>query len=136
LYEAIHIYDCLNKAQELQDTYEADRRKQMDLLLPPTLTTDDDGVALRNLLANIAGFSAIERTTTIKTYNFRTPSQIEALWDVLCARVIDLLTDTVAKITEPRLLLGIKDSVMLFMQTIQVTPPNPPQPPPPQVLGC
>jgi hypothetical protein len=95
----------------------------MDLLLPSNLTADDDGTALRNLLANITGFSVIERTTTIKTYNFRTPSQIEALWDSLCARVIDLLTDTVAKITEPRLLLVIKDSVMLFMQTIQVPHP-------------
>ena len=123
LYEAIHIYDCLNKAQELQDNYEADRRKQMDLLLPSSLSADDDGTALRNLLANITGFSVIERTTTIKTYNFRTSSQIEALWDVLCARVIDLLTETVAKITEPRLLLIIKDSVMLFMQTIQVISP-------------
>jgi len=125
LFEAIHIYDCLNKAQELQDNYEADRRKQMDLLLPSNLSADDDGTALRNLLANITGFSVIERMTTIKTYNFRTPSQIEALWDVLCARVIELLTETVAKITEPRVLLVIKDSVMLFMQTIQVISPEP-----------
>lgn len=116
----MHIYDCLNKSEELRSTYEADRRKQMDLLLPSYLNLDDNGRHLRNLLADITGFSIIERSTTARTHDFRSVSEIEALWDMLCARVIDLITETVAKISEPRVLLTLKDSVTLFMQTMQV----------------
>lgn len=120
LYEAMHIYDCLSKGEELKNTYDADRRKQMDLLLPSYLNLDDDGRCLRDLLADIAGFSIIERSTVARTHNFRSVSEIEVLWDILCARVIDLITETVTRITEPRVLLSVKDSVTLFMQTIQV----------------
>ena len=123
LYEAIHIYGCLNKGEELRSTYEADRRKQMDLLLPSYLNLDDNGKQLNDLLADVAGFSIIERGTSAKTQNFRSMSEIEGIWDVMCARVIELITDTVGKITEPRVLLMVKDSVMLFMQTVQVICP-------------
>jgi len=39
-------------------------------------------------------------------------------------RVIDLITEAVAHIKEPRVLLSVKSSVMLFMQTIQVQQHN------------
>jgi hypothetical protein len=119
LYEAMHIYDCLNKADEFRDTYSADRRKQMDLLLPSSINLDDDGQYLRDLLANITGFAILERATASKTQNFRSVSEIEGLWDFMCMRVIDLITEAVANIKEPRVLLSVKSSVMLFMQTIQ-----------------
>jgi len=116
----MHIYDCLNKGDELRTTYDADRRKQMDLLLPSSIKLDDDGGFLRHLLANITGFAILERATAGRTQNFRSVSEIEGLWDILCARVIDLITETVARVNEPRILLAVKDSVMLFMQTIKV----------------
>ena len=93
----------------------------MDLLLPSHLNLDDDVTCLRDLLSDITGFSIIERATAARTHNFRAVSEIEGLWDVLCARVIDLITETIATIKEPRVLLSVKDSVMLFMQTIQVS---------------
>ena len=120
----MHIYNCLNKADEFRDTYNVDRRKQMDLLLPASLNLDDDGQYLRDLLANITGFAIIERATTSKTQNFRSVSEIEELWDIMCMRVIDLITEAVAHIKEPRVLLSVKSSVMLFMQTIQVQQHN------------
>lgn len=116
----MHIYDCLNKGEELRDTYEADRRKQMDLLLPPTLNLHDDGQYLRDLLADVTGFAIIERATTARAQNFRSSSEIEELWDIMCTRVIDLITETITKINEPKIFLSVKDSVMLFMQTAQV----------------
>lgn len=117
----MHIYNCLNKGDELRSTYDADRRKQMDLLLPSYLNLDDNGKHLHDLLADVAGFAIIERGTSAKTQNFRSLSDIDGLWDVMSARVIDLITDTVGKITEPRILLMVKDSIMLFMQAIQVS---------------
>jgi len=119
LYEAIHIYTSLGKAEELRDTYDADRRKQMDLLIPSSLNVDEHAIELQNLLANIAGFAIIERATSIKVQTFRSASEVESLWDVMCARVIDLITDTVAKIVDSKLLLSVKDTLALFMQTVQ-----------------
>ena len=39
----------------------------------------------------------------------------------MCAQVIDLMTDAVAKINNPKALLTVKESVTLFMQTIKVS---------------
>jgi exocyst complex component 6 len=116
----MHICYSLNKGEDLQKTYEADRRKQMDLLLPSYINMSENGIYLRNLLAEIAGFSIIERATAANTQDFRSTSEIEELWDIMCARVIDLITDTVEKIGDPKILLMVKESVSLFMQTIQV----------------
>lgn len=121
LYEAMHIYGSLNKAEELRRTYDADRRKQMDLLLPSYITLDETGTPLHNLLADITGFAILERATAARTQDFRSVSEIEGLWDLMCAQVIDLITDAVAKISNPKVLLTVKESVTLFMQTIKVT---------------
>ena len=120
LYEAIHIYNCLEKTDDLRDTYDSDRRGQMNLLLPPEVKLDDDGQFLRNLLANVTGFALIERATSVRTHNFRLVSDIEALWELMCSRVIDLVAEAVGKLTEPRLMLAVKDAMTLFSQTIQV----------------
>ena len=120
LYEAIHIYSSLGKLEELRTTYDADRRRQMDLLLPATLNIDENGSELRNLLANITGFAVIERATSIKAQTFRSQSEVEALWDLMCVRVIHLVTDTVSKIVDSKLLLLVKDLIELFMHTVQV----------------
>src|SRR5438270_252254 len=122
LYEAMHIYSSLNKAEELRRTYDADRRKQMDLLLPSSITLDENGTQLYNLLADITGFAILERATASRTQEFRSASEIEGLWDLMCAQVIDLMTDAVAKINNPKVLLNVKESVTLFMQTIKVLP--------------
>ncbi len=120
LYEAMHIYSSLNKAEELRRTYDADRRKQMDLLLPSSIILDENGTQLYNLLADITGFAILERATASRTQEFRSASEIEGLWDLMCAQVIDLITDAVAKINNPKVLLNVKESVTLFMQTINV----------------
>jgi len=121
LYEAMHIYGSLNKAEELRRTYDADRRKQMDLLLPSHIALDESGTQLHNLLADITGFAILERATAARTQEFRSVSEIEGLWDLMCAQVIDLMTDAVAKINNPKVLLTVKESVTLFMQTIKVS---------------
>jgi len=122
LYEAMHICGSLGKGDELVRTYEKDRRKQMDLLLPSYLNLDDNGKQLHDLLADITGFSILERATAKKTMDFRSVSEIEGLWDIMCDRVIDLITETVEKIKDPKVLLRVKESVTIFMHTIQVCP--------------
>jgi len=116
----MHIYSCLGKSDEFRSMYEADRRKQMDLLLPSSLPLDDNGAYLHNLLADVTGFSIIERASAGKAPDLRTVSEIEELWDILCSRVIELITESVQKISDPSVLLSVKDSVLLFLQSIQV----------------
>jgi len=120
LYEAIHIHSSLGKGEELRDTYDTDRRKQMDLLIPASLNINEHTHELQDLLANIAGFAIIERATSVKVQTFRTASEVESLWEAMCARVIDLIADTVAKILDSKVLLSVRDALELFMQTVQV----------------
>jgi exocyst complex component 6 len=121
LHEAIHIYTALGKHEELRSTYDADRRRQMDLLLPTALNIDKNGSELRNLLANIAGFAVIERATSVKAQSFRSRTEIESLWEMMCVRVTDLVADTVSKIVDSKLLLLVKDLIELFMHTVLVS---------------
>ena len=92
----------------------------MDLLLPSILTIDGRGADLRHLLANIAGFAVIERATSVKAQTFRSTSEVESLWDIMCTRMINLITDTVSKIGNSKILLLVKEMIELFMYTVQV----------------
>jgi exocyst complex component 6 len=92
----------------------------MDLLLPPSLVIDEQGTQLRDLLASLTGFAVIEHETFGKAPNLRSRSGIDALWDVMCSRLINLITDAVAKVSDSRPLLLVKELIDLFMQTVQV----------------
>ena len=92
----------------------------MDLLLPSSLIIDEHGTQLHDLLANITGYAVIERITVSKAQSFRSKPEIEAIWDTMCSRLINLLTDTVTKVVDPKPLLLIKELIELFLQTVQV----------------
>ena len=72
LFECMHIYDTLGKSDYFKAEYAATRRRQKDLLIPPSLNLlDPECGDLSSLLEGIAGFSIIEKATISKTHNFR-----------------------------------------------------------------
>lgn len=73
LYECIHIHDALGRRDRFKADYAATRRQQKELLLPTSITlNDEEGSGLSSLLEGIAGFAIIERTTMKKTEGLRT----------------------------------------------------------------
>ncbi|GAA5949792.1 hypothetical protein JCM3765_007693 [Sporobolomyces pararoseus] len=119
LYTCIHIYTSLDLLQELQLSYQADRRAQAYLLLstsssssstsptpqssssviapPPPPSTSSQHFSLPNLsvlLEEIVGFFIIEAHVLKTTTNFRSEQDVESLWEQMCDKLISLVETT------------------------------------------
>jgi exocyst complex component 6 len=120
LFECIHIHDTLGRSDYFKQQYASTRRAQKDLLLPVTVDlTKDDSAGLSNLLEGIAGFAIIERATMKKTENFRSPVDVDELWDALCQSAITLISNALPAVQNDEELLRVKGRIGLFIQTME-----------------
>lgn len=64
LFECLHIHQSLGQMDKFRAEYAATRRRQKDLLLPPSISLVDEEIAnLHTLLEDMAGFAIVERAT-------------------------------------------------------------------------
>ncbi|ODQ55686.1 exocyst complex subunit Sec15-like protein [Saitoella complicata NRRL Y-17804] len=123
LHECIHIYSQLGLSEELRTSFEQDRRRQRDLLLPASLTVEGGDVAasLEVLLEDITGFAIIEQETLKQTRgtNLRSSHEINDLFASLTKRVMSLTLSALAKTSNPDTLLRVKNILVLFIQTVE-----------------
>ncbi|GAA6041621.1 hypothetical protein JCM8097_007771 [Rhodosporidiobolus ruineniae] len=120
LYTCIHIYDALDAREELQLSYQADRRAQAGLLLSTTSTTTPYSLpALSTLLEEIVGFFLIESHVLRTTNSFRSEQDVEDLWDGMCERVVRIVDEGLAGCEDPEVFLGTKLKVLTFVQTLE-----------------
>lgn len=120
LFECLHIHEALGQIDSFRSEYAQTRRRQKELLLPSTLTLDDDDNAgLSSLLEGIAGFAIVERATMLKTpENFRTQADVDELWDSMVQSAITLISAALPSVTNDEKLLKIKGVIALFIQTM------------------
>lgn len=72
LFECLHIHQSLGQMDKFRIEYANTRRRQKDLLLPPSITLiDEDGAGLHNLLEEMAGFAIVERATMKRVPDLR-----------------------------------------------------------------
>ena len=72
LFEALHIHESLGQMDKFRSEYAATRRRQKELLLPPSISlVDDDMANLHTLLEDIAGFAIVERATMKRVPDLR-----------------------------------------------------------------
>ncbi|BGP12307.1 Rab GTPase-binding exocyst subunit S15 [Rhodosporidiobolus nylandii] len=120
LYTCIHIYDALDAREELQLSYQADRRAQAGLLLSSTSTlTPFSLTALSTLLEEIVGFFLIESHVLRTTNSFRSEQDVEDLWDGMCERVVRIVDEGLGGCEDPEVFLGTKFKVLTFVQTLE-----------------
>ncbi|GAA5966111.1 hypothetical protein JCM8115_004938 [Rhodotorula mucilaginosa] len=122
LYTCIHIYDTLDAREELQLSYQADRRAQAGLLLSSTsssLTPSFSLSALSTLLEDIVGFFLIESHVLRTTDSFRSEQDVEDLWDEMCDRVVEIVDQGLAACQEAEVFLGTKFKILTFVQTLE-----------------
>ncbi|KAM0750440.1 exocyst complex subunit Sec15-like protein [Meredithblackwellia eburnea MCA 4105] len=120
LYLCIHIYDTLDAREELQQSYQEDRRAQAFLLLSQTATlTPFSLTALSALLEEIVGFFLIESHVLKTTNSFRSEQDVEDLWDGMCERVVRIVDEGLAGCEDPEAFLGTKFKVLTFVQTLE-----------------
>lgn len=72
LFECLHIHQSLGHMDKFKIEYANTRRRQKELLLPPSITlVDEDGASLHNLLEEIVGFAIVERSTMKRVPDLR-----------------------------------------------------------------
>ncbi|KAF7291070.1 Rsec15 protein [Mycena chlorophos] len=115
LFECIHIYTTLDSLDELQKSYQADRKAQSDLILPNPLPLS----SLPSLIQEISGFFIIETHVLQTTGNFRSERDVEELWDGLLALLTMGIENALRTETDPDSFLSVKESLLSFIVTLE-----------------
>ncbi|KIJ56882.1 hypothetical protein M422DRAFT_218657 [Sphaerobolus stellatus SS14] len=115
LYQSIHIYTALDSLEELQRSYQADRKAQSSLILPTPLTL----AALPTLTQEIVGFFIIESHVLRTTRGFRSEREVDELWDSVVSRLGDGLNQTLSSETSPEVFLDVKEELIGFSATLE-----------------
>ncbi|KAF7301857.1 Rsec15 protein [Mycena indigotica] len=115
LFECIHIYTTLDSLEDLQKSYQADRKAQSDLILPSPLPL----ASLPSLIQEISGFFIIETHVLQTTGNFRSERDVEELWDSVLARLTTGIDYALRTETDPDSFLAVKESLLSFIVTLE-----------------
>ncbi|KAG6833935.1 hypothetical protein H0H87_007946 [Tephrocybe sp. NHM501043] len=118
LFECIHIYTTLNSLDELQKSYQADRKAQSDLILPNPLPL----AFLPQLTQEISGFFIVETHVLETTNSFRSERDVEELWDSLVVGLTNSVTDALRTEKDPEEYLRAKECLLGFIMTLETSP--------------
>ncbi|CBQ69901.1 related to secretory pathway protein (exocyst complex protein Sec15) [Sporisorium reilianum SRZ2] len=120
LYQCIHIYDALDLREELQTSYQQDRRAQANLLLNQGLTFDAANPQFPALLEEMVGFFLVEHHVIQTTpAGFREEAEVDDLWDTMCTRVVDIVSLALRDCNDTKVYVSAKASVQTFIQTLE-----------------
>ncbi|KAI8099004.1 exocyst complex subunit Sec15-like-domain-containing protein [Halteromyces radiatus] len=120
LFKCIHVYDTLGQRQEFKTSYEEDRRAQANLALSaPVNLRDGNFAAFETLLQDIVGFFIIEHIVLHNTQDFRSRSEIDALWEMVTGKVINVVSESLKGCRDPELFLRVKYCLLIFIQTLE-----------------
>ncbi|KAK2811875.1 hypothetical protein FQN50_001913 [Emmonsiellopsis sp. PD_5] len=119
LFECLHIHQSLGQMDKFRVEYASTRRRQKELLLPPSITlADEDGASLHTLLEEITGFAIVERSTMKKIPNIRSSVEVDELWDSLCQGAVMLISKALPTVDNAENILKIKNLIALFIQAM------------------
>ncbi|KAG5651378.1 hypothetical protein H0H81_008877 [Sphagnurus paluster] len=118
LFECIHIYTTLNSLDELQKSYQADRKAQSDLILPNPLPL----TFLPQLTQEISGFFIVETHVLETTGTFRSARDVEELWDSLVVGLANSISNSLRTENDPEEYLRVKECLIGFIMTLETSP--------------
>ncbi|KAK1924132.1 putative rsec15 [Papiliotrema laurentii] len=121
LYQCVYIYEALGRTQELQRSYQEDRKRQATLILTSRLSTTPDTLlsTLPILMQELVGFFIIESHVLETMPDFRSERDVDELWDEMCRRIVDIMGQGLQGCGEPEIFLESKTNVLLFVQTLE-----------------
>lgn len=125
LHQCIHIHDALVVREELQTSYQEDRRAQASLLLSQTtgLRTADKSISipvLSSLLEQIVGFFVIEARVRQITDGFRPEAVVDDLWDDVVERTVAIIIGAIEPCQDLETSLAAKHKILTFVQALDV----------------
>lgn len=120
LHQCIHIHDVLGLREELQRSYQEDRRAQANLLLSQGLSFHPSNPTFPSLLEEVVGFFLVEHhVLDTCPPDFRSEQEVDDLWDDMCERVIDIVSIGLRDSKDTRIFVGTKAVVQTFIQTLE-----------------
>ncbi|KAL9931476.1 hypothetical protein V8E36_009641 [Tilletia maclaganii] len=120
LYQCIHIYDVLNIREQLQQSYQEDRRAQANLLLSQGLNFSPSNPTFPTLLEEVVGFFLVEHhVLQTSPPGFRMDSEVNDLWDTMCERVVQIVSMGLSGCKDTKVFLTTKAAVQTFIQTLE-----------------
>ncbi|KAG9015549.1 hypothetical protein FRB94_000154 [Tulasnella sp. JGI-2019a] len=123
LYQCIHIYTALDAIQELQRSYQADRKAQALLILSDRMSTASSNTnlssALLPLTEDVVGFFIVESEVLRTTQSFRSHREVDELWDSVVARLMEVLQIGLQDESDVDTFLACKDIILSFIQTLE-----------------
>ncbi|KAG9043424.1 hypothetical protein FS837_009637 [Tulasnella sp. UAMH 9824] len=123
LYQCIHIYTALDAVEELQRSYQADRKAQASLILSDRMSGASSSLSLATTLLplteDIIGFFIIENHVLRTTRSFRSQREVEELWDVVVTRLVQVVQAILKNEGDVDTFLGCKDVILSFIQTLE-----------------
>ncbi|KAG9018833.1 hypothetical protein FRB90_009120 [Tulasnella sp. 427] len=113
LYQCIHIYTALDAIEELQRSYQADRKAQASLILSDRMSSTSSSLGLATTLLplteDIIGFFIIENHVLRTTRSFRSQREVEELWDTVVTRLAQVVQAILKNEGDVDTFLGCKD---------------------------
>ncbi|KAG8898195.1 hypothetical protein FRB99_007605 [Tulasnella sp. 403] len=123
LYQCIHIYTALDAIEELQRSYQADRKAQASLILSDRMSaasaSRNFATTLLPLTEDVVGFFIIESHVLKTTRSFRSVREVEELWDSVVSKLIGVVQDGLKSEADVDTFLSCKDIILGFIQTLE-----------------
>ncbi|KAI8060076.1 exocyst complex subunit Sec15-like-domain-containing protein [Gongronella butleri] len=106
--------------EEFKLSYEEDRRAQANLALSaPIQLREGSFASFETLLQDVVGFFMIEHMVLHSTQDFRSQSEVDALWEMVTRKVINVVSDSLKGCRDPELFLRVKYCLLIFIQTLE-----------------
>ncbi|KAG8761483.1 hypothetical protein FRC14_003896 [Serendipita sp. 396] len=115
LYQSILIYTALDMLEELQKSYQADRKTQSTLILSSQLSLQ----SLPDLIEEITGFFIAETHVLQNTRGFRSQREVDELWEGVLERLNSSVATELGAESGPEVFLKVKESLLAFTMTME-----------------
>lgn len=120
LYQCIHIYDVMDIREQLQASYQEDRRAQANLLLSQGLSFDPTNPTFPALLQEVVGFFLVEHhVLQTSPPGFRSEQEVDDLWDNMCERVVDIVSVGLRDCRDTKVFVSTKAVIQTFIMTLE-----------------
>lgn len=116
LYQSILIYTALDTLEELQKSYQADRKTQSTLILSSQLSLQ----SLPDLTEEITGFFIAEAHVLQNTRGFRSQREVDELWEGVEERLKSSVATELEAVSSPEAFLRVKECLLAFTMTMEV----------------
>ncbi|PVF96451.1 exocyst complex subunit Sec15-like protein [Serendipita vermifera] len=115
LYQCILIYTALDILEELQRSYQADRKTQSTLILSSQLSLQ----SLPDLTEEITGFFIAETHVLQNTRGFRSQREVDELWEGVIERLKTSVASELETERDPAVFLKVKECLLSFTMNME-----------------